>query len=46
MKLTDLLNEIEEAEVKTNEVIDEIGKFFIVKNCFNFDCASSADTIC
>jgi len=31
MKLTDLLNEIEEAEVQTNEVIDEIGKFFVVK---------------
>lgn len=31
MKLRDLLNEIEEAEVKTNEIIDEIGKFFIVK---------------
>ena len=31
MKLTDLLNEIEEAEIQTNEVIDEIGKFFLVK---------------
>ena len=31
MKLTDLLNEIETNEVAQPEVIDEIGKFFVVK---------------
>lgn len=31
MKLTDLLNEIETNEVVKPEVVDEIGKFFVVK---------------
>ena len=31
MKLKDLLNEIETNEVSKPEVIDEIGKFFVVK---------------